>query len=352
MSLGGTGERNVSGKFATSESWHDGSLISTAEAIALRRAKLPADVKAAVNTQSGAGYDAAHWRWQPVGGRTAYPMPQKAPGDHNARGTLMSKANQSSVDLIVFGHEQDGVGAGEEGLADDLGFDDIGKKKKIPGLHGNNSQLDGLVFGTDTDGFSDIRQLEKKLATLPQFNRAAGAMSSQVEGNKLEPEVKESKFAKLKNAGSVDEARDRRHRPRRPSRPRPRPHLAARHRWSSAGTWTARAAWTSTATATWTTRRSSWRTTPSSRAPPAWPPPSPTGTPRWPSASCRRTTGARHLPRAWAWRPPSTSSIWQARAAARRRRDGDAPARELDRPVVPDGGRAGRARGCGALASL
>ena len=164
---GGANERNVSGKFATSEMWHDGKLISSAEAVALRRNKLPDDVKSAVQTQSGAGYDAAHWRWQPVGGRTAYPMPEKVPGDHNTRGALMSKANQSSVDLIVFGHEQDGVGAGEEGLADDLGFDDIGKKKKIPGMDANNSQLDGLVFGTDTDGFSDIRQLEARLAQLP-----------------------------------------------------------------------------------------------------------------------------------------------------------------------------------------
>ena len=47
---------------------------------------------------------------KPAEAATPQPKPPTAKGDHNTRGALASKANESNVDLVVFGHEQDGAG--------------------------------------------------------------------------------------------------------------------------------------------------------------------------------------------------------------------------------------------------
>ena len=82
--------------------------------------------------------------------------------------------------------------------------DQTGRKAKVGDQSISNSLVDSIVFGHDTDGFTSIKELEAKLVNLPQFQGAAGVSSSEVDANKLEPEILESRFASLKNASSVD----------------------------------------------------------------------------------------------------------------------------------------------------
>ena len=72
------------------------------------------EVLAAADARGKAAYDASHFYWQPVGGRNVVPKPRNlAEGalGGNTRGNLMSKANQSNVDVVVFGRDQDASGA-------------------------------------------------------------------------------------------------------------------------------------------------------------------------------------------------------------------------------------------------
>ena len=67
-------------KSAISELWLDGEMVSRAE---LTRSRMnhsaEKDLKQAVKEQSQAGFDAGHWYWQPVGGRSVSSGPRCAP---------------------------------------------------------------------------------------------------------------------------------------------------------------------------------------------------------------------------------------------------------------------------------
>ena len=68
--------------------------------------------------------------------------------------------------------------------------------------------VDSIIFGTDTDGYNDISQVEDDKVELPQFKHAAGMVSSKQAWNQLPTYDQPSKLAKysvLKNASSVDE---------------------------------------------------------------------------------------------------------------------------------------------------
>ena len=66
-------ERNVLGKSASSETWLDGVVVSSAEATRQRIPNVQSSqaeaVAAAAKARGGSQYDAGHWYWQPVGGR-------------------------------------------------------------------------------------------------------------------------------------------------------------------------------------------------------------------------------------------------------------------------------------------
>jgi len=198
MSDQGGRETNVTGKMPTSERWLDGEVRSLSEIIRHKGAFVGdahREVLSEAHARSKAEYDASHWHWQPVGGRLAYPQPPKAGGAKKMKG----KSNESSVDVIVFGHEQ-----GDDASEIRDNEDPTGRKAKVGDQSISNSLVDSIVFGHDTDGFTSIKDLEANLMKLPQFTGAAGVSSSEVDANKLEPEVLESRFAALKNASSVD----------------------------------------------------------------------------------------------------------------------------------------------------
>eukprot|EP00322_Chrysochromulina_rotalis_P000785 CAMPEP_0115874876 /NCGR_PEP_ID=MMETSP0287-20121206/24781_1 /TAXON_ID=412157 /ORGANISM="Chrysochromulina rotalis, Strain UIO044" /LENGTH=976 /DNA_ID=CAMNT_0003330069 /DNA_START=22 /DNA_END=2952 /DNA_ORIENTATION=- len=202
-------ERNPLNKVPTSETWEQGVVVSRAEQT---RNRLPnvqnshADaVVQAARERGEQGYDAGHWYFQPVGGRNQERLP-KQPIDKNTRGALSSKANQSNVDLVVFGHEQDGVGvdAGEHWEMDQRDW--LGFKKRVGGMDANNAVVDAVVFGHDQDGFTSIKALEEQMKELPQFRGAAGVCSSEVSSSNVMQDAKivPSKFTKLKNSSDVD----------------------------------------------------------------------------------------------------------------------------------------------------
>jgi len=203
-------ERNVLGKSKSSETWLDGVVVSSAEATRKRIPNVQTSqaeaVAQAAKARASAGYDAGHWYHQPVGGRAAEPRPASIPGDHNTRGALASKANESNVDLVVFGHEQDGVGvdAGEHWEMDQRDW--LGYKKRVGGMDANNAIVDSVVFGHDQDGFTSIKKLEEEMSKLPQFRGAAGVCSSEVSSSNVMQDAKivPSKFTKLKNSSDVD----------------------------------------------------------------------------------------------------------------------------------------------------
>ena len=66
-------ERNALGKTASSETWLDGVVVSSAEATRKRIPNVQTSqaeaVAAAAKARGEDGYDAGHWYWQPVGGR-------------------------------------------------------------------------------------------------------------------------------------------------------------------------------------------------------------------------------------------------------------------------------------------
>ena len=130
----------------------------------------------------------------------------KQPIDKNTRGALSSKANESNVDLVVFGHEQDhaGVDAGEKWEMDQRDW--LGFKKRVGGMDANNAVVDAVVFGHDQDGFTSMKKLEEEMAKLPQFAGAAGVFSSEVSSSNVMQDAKivPSKFTKLKNSSDVD----------------------------------------------------------------------------------------------------------------------------------------------------
>ena len=139
------------------------------------------------------------------------PSPQqeirpKQPIDKNTRGALSSKSNESNVDIVVFGHEQDGVGvdAGEHWEMDQRDW--LGYKKRVGGMDANNAVVDAVVFGHDQDGFTSIKKLEEEMKLLPQFAGAAGVCSSEVSSSNVMQDAKivPSKFTKLKNSSDVD----------------------------------------------------------------------------------------------------------------------------------------------------
>lgn len=202
-------ERNVLGKTASSETWLDGEVVSKAE---VTRKRLPnvqlsqaEAVAQAAKSRGKEGYDAGHWYWQPVGGRQQVGRP-KQPIDKNTRGALSSKANESNVDIVVFGHEQDGVGvdAGEHWEQDQKDW--LGFKKRVGGMDANNAVVDAVVFGHDQDGFVSMKKLEEEMKMLPQFVGAAGVCSSEVSSSNVMQDAKivPSKFTKLKNSSDVD----------------------------------------------------------------------------------------------------------------------------------------------------
>ena len=203
-------ERNVLGKSASSETWLDGRVVSKAE---VTRNRLPnvqtsqaEAVAAAAKARGESAYDAGHWYWQPIGGRANDPKPPPAKGDINTRGALASKANESNVDLVVFGHEQDGAGV-DEGEHWEMDQKDwLGYKKRVGSMDANNAIVDSVVFGHDQDGFTSIKKLEEEIKKLPQFMGAAGVCSSEVSSSNVMQDAKivPSKFTKLKNSSDVD----------------------------------------------------------------------------------------------------------------------------------------------------
>jgi len=203
-------ERNVLGKTASSATWLDGRVVSSAEATRMRVPNVTTSQAEAVAQAAAARgkspYDAGHWYWQPVGGRACDPKPPPAVGDSNTRGALASKANESNVDLVVFGHEQDGavVDDGEHWEMDQKDW--LGYKKRVGGMDANNAVVDAVVFGHDQDGFTSIKALEEEMAKLPQFRGAAGVPSSEVSSSNVMQDAKivPSKFTKLKNSSDVD----------------------------------------------------------------------------------------------------------------------------------------------------
>ena len=130
----------------------------------------------------------------------------KQPIDINTRGALSSKSNESNVDLVVFGHEQDhaGVDEGEHWEMDQRDW--LGFKKRVGGMDANNAVVDAVVFGHDQDGFTSIKKLEEEMKKLPQFRGAAGVCSSEVSSSNVNQDAKivPSKFTKLKNSSDVD----------------------------------------------------------------------------------------------------------------------------------------------------
>ena len=134
------------------------------------------------------------------------PKPEPVKGDHNTRGALASKANESNVDLVVFGHEQDGAGVddGEHWEMDQKDW--LGYKKRVGSMDANNAVVDAVVFGHDQDGFTSIKALEQEMSRLPQFRGAAGVCSSEVSSSNVMQDAKivPSKFTKLKNSSDVD----------------------------------------------------------------------------------------------------------------------------------------------------
>jgi len=126
--------------------------------------------------------------------------------DKNTRGGLGSKANESNVDLVVFGHEQDGAGVSEGEHWEMDQRDWLGFKKRVGGMDANNAVVDAVVFGHDQDGFTSIKKLEEEMKKLPQFAGAAGVCSSEVSSSNIMQDAKivPSKFTKLKNSSDVD----------------------------------------------------------------------------------------------------------------------------------------------------
>lgn len=203
-------ERNVLGKSFSSETWLDGVVVSSAEATRKRVPQVQSSqaeaVAAAAAARGKSQFDAGHWYWQPVGGRACDPKPPAAKGDHNSRGALASKANESNVDIVVFGHEQDGGGIDEGEKWEMSQKDWLGYKKRVGGMNANNAVVDSVVFGHDQDGFTSIKKLEEEMMKLPQFRGAAGVCSSEVSSSNVMQDAKivPSKFSKLKNSSDVD----------------------------------------------------------------------------------------------------------------------------------------------------
>jgi len=121
-------------------------------------------------------------------------------------GNLGSKVNESNVDIVVFGHEQDGVGVSEGEHWEMDQRDWLGYKKRTGKLDANLSLVDSIVFGHDQDGHSSMKQFEEELMQLPQFKGAAGMPSSEVTASNVlqDPKIVPSKFTKLKNSSDVD----------------------------------------------------------------------------------------------------------------------------------------------------
>ena len=203
--------------FKTAENWLDGEIVSKGEQIrrqnAKHRAEHPEVLKMAAE-RGRAPYDASHFYWQPVGGRNVVPKPRYEVGG-NSRGIAIAKANQSNVDVVVFGHEQDAQKSGQPGhTADrakfDLSTEDwIGHKPRIGHLDANHSQVDTILFGSDTDGGYDLTAIEAEMVELRQFKNAAGVTTSKTAPNKPDKihhgAGHTTKYAMLKNASAVDQ---------------------------------------------------------------------------------------------------------------------------------------------------
>ena len=88
-------ERNVLGKSASSETWLDGVVVSSAEATRKRIPNVQSSqaeaVAAAAQARGNSQYDAGHWYWQPVGGRAVCSRPP-APRTMGGTATRDSKA--------------------------------------------------------------------------------------------------------------------------------------------------------------------------------------------------------------------------------------------------------------------
>ena len=95
-------ERNVLGKSASSETWLDGVVVSSAEATRMRIPNVQStqaeSVAAAAKARGESQFDAGHWYWQPVGGRavrTRLPAPRTAWMEQSRRGG--SRAHRAAV---------------------------------------------------------------------------------------------------------------------------------------------------------------------------------------------------------------------------------------------------------------
>lgn len=83
-------ERNVLGKSASSETWLDGVVVSSAEATRKRIPNVLSSqaeaVAAAAKARGNSQYDAGHWYWQPVGGRAVRCHPHTSNSGRNWTG--------------------------------------------------------------------------------------------------------------------------------------------------------------------------------------------------------------------------------------------------------------------------
>ena len=223
------------GGLPTSESYFDGRQVTPAEKQRLIMARSRAKAEAfygpgggAVERNSAAFGSCLGGGLQPVGGRNQLPKEQRGlktkeefkASDKNTRGAKAGLGNQTNVDLVVFGREQDGGIAEQSGghidaahnpgeIKFDLSVKEwIGHRARVGKMSTTNSMVDSIIFGTDTDGYNDISQVEDELVELPQFKHAAGMVSSKQAWNQLPTYDQPSKLAKysvLKNASSVDE---------------------------------------------------------------------------------------------------------------------------------------------------
>ena len=193
------------GGLPTSESYFDGRQVTPAEKQRLIMARSRAKAEAfygpgggAVERNSAAFGSCLGGGLQPVGGRNQLPKEQRGlktkeefkASDKNTRGAKAGLGNQTNVDLVVFGREQDGGIAEQSGghidaahnpgeIKFDLSVKEwIGHRARVGKMSTTNSMVDSIIFGTDTDGYNDISQVEDELVELPQFKHAAGMVSS------------------------------------------------------------------------------------------------------------------------------------------------------------------------------
>ena len=89
------------------------------------------------------------------------PPPEMDP--EKRAGNAGSKLLESNVDLVVFGHEQDGKIAGGGKPWELSNQQWLGNKKRIGEMDANNSEIDMVVFNHEVDDFSTIKEVSAVL---------------------------------------------------------------------------------------------------------------------------------------------------------------------------------------------